>query len=359
MLLVPDPPTTPPPLSFPDPAARLEPSAEPWLANLIGRSPGIQRLAAAIQLIRNRRCTVLITGETGTGKEVVARAIHNAGDRARHPFVAVNCSALPENLLEAELFGHERGAFTGAFQRRIGRFEQAHRGTVFLDEIGDMPLELQTKLLRVLQEREIQRLGGGEIVNVDVRVIAATNANLLRRVSEGEFREDLFYRLNVVPVRVPPLRERLCDIPLLATHFVEKVCRHEGLPVKTLSPGALYDLARYSWPGNVRQLEHAIEMAVILSGDREELLPPDFDLPVEDDRRPAAHAGPHRILVPDHGIDFEAIVNGIELDLIRQALRRTNGNKKMAADLLRLKRTTLTAKIKSLEGLHAVASSGA
>lgn len=329
---------------------------EDWQQRLVGRSPAIRKLIETIELIRHRRCTVLITGETGTGKEVVARAIHDAGDRRGYPFVAVNCSALPENLLEAELFGHEKGAFTGAFQRRAGRFEQAHRGAVFLDEIGDMPLELQSKLLRVLQDREVQRLGGSESIKVDVRVIAATNVNLLRRVREGEFREDLFYRLNVVPIHIPPLRERLSDVPLLATHFVEKICRSEGLPPKTLTPEALVHLSRYSWPGNVRQLENAIEMAVVLSGDREHLGPSDFLLPVEEERKPVQPVSGSRILVPDHGLDFEATVNGIELDLIRQALRKTNGNKKMAAALLGLKRTTLTAKLKNLEGMHAVAA---
>ena len=229
----------------------------------------MQDVENTIRLVGARRCTVLITGETGTGKEMAARALHMAGPRAHLPMVAVNCSALPENLLEAELFGHVKGAFTGAVNHRVGRFEQAHKSTLFLDEIGDMPMELQAKLLRVLQEREIQRLGSSETVRVDVRVVAASNANLLDLVRQGRFREDLYYRLNVVPLQMPPLRQRRGDIPLLVRHFVKKVCDAEGLPVKNVAPEAMRVLEAAPWPGNVRQLENTVEMAVVLSGDRD------------------------------------------------------------------------------------------
>ena len=331
---------------------------EPWRGLLVGESAAMRQVVDTVRLISQRRSTVLISGETGTGKEVLARAIHMASDRSRFPLVAVNCSALPENLLEAELFGHVRGAFTGAINQRVGRFEQAHRGTIFLDEVGDMPFELQAKLLRVLQEREVQRLGSSETIKIDVRVIAATNVDLPAKVRRGEFREDLFYRLNVIPILLPPLRERRGDVALLAEYFVDKVCRQEGLPLKRISSGALARLTHYEWPGNVRQLENAIEMAVNLCGERDILEADDFPLSAaaaEAERMPVPAEGGPRIQMPDWGIDFERTVGAIELDLIRQALRRTKGNKKMAAELLRLKRTTLTAKIKALEGVYAPA----
>jgi transcriptional regulator with GAF, ATPase, and Fis domain len=208
----------------------------------------MEQIIQLIRLIAARRCTVLVSGETGTGKEMAARAIHMASDRSQRPMVAVNCSAIPENLIEAELFGHVKGAFTGAINHRIGRFEQAIGGTLFLDEIADLPFDLQAKLLRVLQEREIQRLGSSEIVKIDVRIVAATNANLLGRVQQGRFREDLYYRLNVVPIHMPALRERMSDIPLLVNHFVRKICEAENLRVKEVSPDASRFLSAYSWP---------------------------------------------------------------------------------------------------------------
>ncbi len=321
---------------------------ELWRRSLVGESAAIQRVLDVIRLIGNRKCTVLIHGETGTGKEMAARAIHLASSRANLPMVAVNCSALPENLLEAELFGHVRGAFTGAMQNRVGRFEQAHKSTLFLDEIGELPLDLQAKLLRVLQEREFQRIGSSETLKVDVRVIAASNADLLEKVRHGTFREDLYYRINVVPITMPALRERGKDVQILAQYFIEKICRQEDLPVKRIAPETFDRLARYGWPGNVRQLENAVEMAIALSGTREVLVPGDFPLPAAE-HRPAAVAARPYILVPDEGLDFEATVGRIELGILEQALRKTNGNKKLAAELLRLKRTTLTAKLKSLE----------
>lgn len=322
--------------------------AEPWKHFFIGESRPIREVEYIIRLAGPKRATVLITGETGTGKEVVARALHHAGPRAHLPMVAVNCSALPENLLEAELFGHTKGAFTGALQQRVGRFEQAHNSTLFLDEIGDMPLDLQAKLLRVLQEREFQRIGSSETVRVDVRMVAASNANLAEKVAQGTFREDLFYRLNVVPVTMPPLRERTSDIPLLAHHFLEKICRLENIPVKRIFREALDRLCAYHWPGNVRQLENAIEMAVVLSGDRLDLYPADFSLPDFGSRKPLGPA-PSVTLLPETGIDFDAAVTNFQRTIIEQALERSGGNKTVAADLLRMKRTTLLAKLRNLE----------
>jgi transcriptional regulator with GAF, ATPase, and Fis domain len=262
--------------------------------------------------------------------------------------VSLNCGAIPETLLEAELFGHVRGAFTGAQQLRIGRFEQANGSTLFLDEIGDLPLDAQAKLLRVLQEREFQRLGSSETIKVDVRIIAATNIDLLERVKDGLFREDLYYRLNVVPVKVPPLRDRLGDVAGLAEHFAGKICRMERIAYKTITPEGIAKLSSYAWPGNVRQLENAIEMAVILSGERRELETRDFSLPVADTRLGGMTASDD-IRVPDHGLDFEAAVSRFERSMLEQALRKTRGNKKLAADMLRLKRTTLSAKVRLLE----------
>jgi len=307
-----------------------------------------------IRLVAPRRSTVLISGETGTGKEMVARAVHLASPRAAHPMVAVNSSALPENLLEAELFGHVRGAFTGAAQPRVGRFEQADGSTLFLDEIGDLPLDLQAKLLRVLQEREFQRLGSSETVRLDVRVIAASNVDLKERVRRHQFREDLYYRLNVVPIAMPPLRERRSDIPLLVAHFIDKICRLEQMPRKRILPEALDRLAAGDWPGNVRQLENAVEMAVVLSGERAVLYPSDFPLLAPVERRtaggfPSPDLFTPIIPVPDDGLDFEQAVSHFERSILEQALQKTGGNKKMAADMLRLKRTTLSAKLRSLE----------
>ncbi len=321
---------------------------EDWERILVGGSREMRQLQHIIRLVAGRRATVLITGETGTGKELGARALHMAGNRRSGPMVAVNCSALPESLLESELFGHVRGAFTGAFQNRIGRFEQAIGGTLFLDEIGELPMDLQTKLLRVLQEREVQRLGSSEIIKVDIRVVAATNCNLPRRIDEGKFREDLFYRLNVVPIEMPPLRRRRDDVPLLATHFVNRICRAEGIPVKVLMRETLERLCDYSWPGNVRQLENMVEMAVALSGDRRTLAPADFPLHAPSPERPMAGHTPV-VAVPDGGLDYERTLAVIERSILEQALRKTGGNKQAAADMLRLKRTTLSAKVRSLE----------
>jgi len=267
--------------------------------------------------------------------------------------VAVNCSALPENLLEAELFGHVRGAFTGAVQNRTGRFEQAQGGTIFLDEIGELPLELQVKLLRVLQEREYQRLGSSETMRADVRVIAATNGDLMQKIAQGTFREDLYYRLNVVPIHMPPLRQRPGDIPLLAWHFVEKICVLEEMARKLLTPESIERLCDYSWPGNVRQLENAMEMAIALCGERSSLTPSDFPLPAPARSRSVMLPDSPVVSVPDDGLDYEQTLAVIERSILEQALRKTHGNKKAAAEMLRLKRTTLSAKVRSLDSLAA------
>jgi DNA-binding NtrC family response regulator len=316
-------------------------AAEPWRKHIVGSSKAIMRTIEIIRLVGSRRSTVLITGESGTGKEMVARALHLASPRAHQQLIAVNCNALPENLLEAELFGHVKGAFTGAIQQRVGRFEQAHRGTLFLDEIGDLPLDIQTKLLRFLQEREFQRVGSSETIRVDVRLIAATNVDLVQRIRDGKFREDLYYRLNVVPIATPPLRERLEDIPVLAHHFVEKVCQLEEIPTRRLSPETIERLKRCPWPGNVRQLENVVEMAVALSGTREILYPSDFPLPMQ-------RTAPTTTIATN---DFEQTVGRIERQILEEALRKAGGNKTAAAEMLGLKRTTLAAKLKSLEAV--------
>ena len=324
---------------------------DPWRRYLVGESPAMERVVQAIRLVAPHRSTVLVIGHTGTGKEMVARAIHAAGNRAHLPMVSVNCTAFPETLLEAELFGHVKGAFTGATSNRIGRFEQANRGTVFLDEIGDMPLNLQAKLLRVLQEREFQRLGSSETVRIDIRVIAATNVDLTERIKDGRFREDLYYRLNVVPIPVPSLQERSSDVAILARYFLDKICRLENLSAKYVSPEALRRLSLHDWPGNVRQLENAVEKAAVLSGDRTMLTIADFQLPAR------VHViGPQRatqtfVALPDQGLDFEQTVDNIQRNILEQALLKTKGNKKAAADMLGLKRTTLSAKLKSLTAL--------
>jgi DNA-binding NtrC family response regulator len=309
---------------------------------MIGCSPAMEETLRTIRKVAPRRSTVLITGETGTGKEVAARALYQFSSNSKGRFVAVNCTAIPAPLLEAELFGHTRGAFTGAVQQRVGRFEEARQGTIFLDEIGDLPIDLQGKLLRVLQEHEFQRLGSSETILMEARVLAATNVNLHEKMRDGLFRQDLYYRLNVVSLSLPPLRARVQDIPALANHFVERVCAAEGLRPKTLTNDALRMLACYSWPGNIRQLENAVETAVVLSDERPALDVHDFRLPFE----PLA---PTPTDLPDNGLNFTATVVEFETRILRQALTRTAGNKKMAARLLGLKRTTLSAKVRSLE----------
>ncbi|MDM7994834.1 MAG: sigma-54 dependent transcriptional regulator [Acidobacteriota bacterium] len=315
-------------------------------SNLVGGSAAMQNIYRLIGVVSQKTSTVLIEGETGTGKELIARAIHYNSPRKDQPLVSVNCGAIPSNLLEDELFGHVKGAFTNAHQHRIGRFEQANHGTLFLDEVSNMPMDLQVKLLRVLQEREFQRVGSATTVKVDVRIVAATNGDLLEQVEKGEFRSDLYYRLNVIPIRVPPLRQRRDDVPSLVTHFTRKYCADQKLSLKRVSNEAMKNLMSYEWPGNVRQLENAVEMAVALSGDRELLDVEDF--PVVARVLAPENAPMPSISIPEEGINFNTMVSDLERRLILQSLEAAKGNKKRAASLLQLKRTTFVEKLRRM-----------
>jgi len=286
--------------------------------------------------IANLRSTVLIQGESGTGKEMIARAIHYSGDRAANPFVAVSCAALAETLLESELFGHEKGAFTGASQQKQGKFEMADSGTIFLDEIGDISPKLQCDLLRVLQERCFYRVGGSEEVRVDCRVIAATHVNLQQAVAEGKFRDDLFYRLNVIEIRIPPLRDRREDIPLLARHFLERLSHELGRDISDFSEGALRLLMDHNWPGNVRELENAVERAMVTCRGR---------VLDENDFAFLAQNGPLKPWAIPAGMTLQEM----EKQLIAATLQRTEGNIKEAASILGIDRSTMYEKIKRYE----------
>ncbi len=257
--------------------AKAPPRVEP-LPGMMGNGPGLEQIYRLARLVSPRQTTVLINGETGTGKELVARGIHQISPRAKSPFVVVNCAAIPEQLLEAELFGHVRGAFTGAVQSRLGRIHVAQGGTLFLDEVGELPLSMQAKLLRFLQDGEVQRLGSSDVFRVDVRVISATNVDLLRSVQQKTFRQDLYYRLAVFPIELPPLRQRKEDILPLASHFLETFCEQAGYPAKEFAPSAATVLRQHGWPGNVRELQHAVERAFILSGDDLQVRPAHFNL---------------------------------------------------------------------------------
>src|SRR5215467_466633 len=294
---------------------------------IVGRSQPMVRLFQLLETVATTNSTILITGETGSGKEVVARAIHQHSPRRMQRFVALNCSAIPETLLEAELFGHVKGAFTGAVGNRQGRLEQAHKGTLFLDEVGTMSGALQMKLLRVLQEREFERIGESHTTKVDVRVVAATNSDLHRMVAEGSFREDLYYRLNVIPVQIPPLRDRKEDIPLLVQHFLDKFRPDTGLGTRTpmtVSQQAMRHLMQYHWPGNVRQLENAIERAVAFTAGRSQIDLPDLppEIQQSQDVMPSA-----AIALPENGLDLGEYIGRIERELIQLSLERTGGNK--------------------------------
>ncbi len=312
--------------------------------SIIGVSPAMQRVFERMQRIIKTDSTVLILGESGTGKELVAKAIHYNGSRKGHAFVAVNCGAIPEALLESELFGHTRGAFTGAVRDKIGKFEAANHGTIFLDEIGTMPMHLQSKLLRVLQEQEVERVGSTRPVKLNVRVISATNTDLEEEVRKGCFREDLYYRLNVIPLQLPPMRERKEDLLPLSSYFLDKFCHLMGRPLMTLSKPALDALERYRWPGNVRELENVVERLVALT-EQDHILPD--DLPVEITEIECSSKGLCLDLSPD-GIDLPAAIEEIERKLIIKALENCGGVKARAAKMLGLNRTTLVEKMKRL-----------
>ena len=313
---------------------KREMASQSSFAQLVGQSEAMQKVFDVVRKVADSKSNVLICGESGTGKELVARAIHYNSVRSTAPFVAVNCSAVPETLLESELFGHMKGSFTGAISNKAGLFEVADGGTIFLDEIGDTTPTIQVKLLRVIQEREFRRVGGNQDVKVDVRIVAATNKDLEKAIADGSFREDLYYRLDVIPIKLPPLRLRSGDIPLLVTHFLDRFSKDSGKPMPTLNAEAMHVLLAHEWRGNVRELENLIERVVAFSNGA----------PVTDgDVRGWLHrsVSPQSSAVvptdlPDDGLDLEGLINGIEKDLLMKALERTKWVKKKAARLLRL-----------------------
>ena len=316
-------------------ALRRDAATRNSLENIIGVSPAVEKLKETIRTVATTNSTILVYGESGTGKELVARAVHTCSPRAAEGFVSVNCGAFPETLLESELFGYVKGAFTGANQNRRGLFEVADQGTIFLDEISEMTMPMQVKLLRVLQERTVRPVGGTSEIAVDVRVIAATNRDLDKQVSEGTFREDLYYRLNVIPIRVPSLRERREDIPLLANHFLKKYAPAAGKVIHGVAAASLAALTRYDWPGNVRQLENTIERAVALEAGNELHV----DLPAERSKARAAAAGADGTFsaaasVLPEGVNMEDYVAQIERSLLQSALGQTQGVQVRAADVL-------------------------
>ncbi len=317
--------------------------------NIVGQSEAMQEVFRLVEKVADTDSTVLITGESGTGKELIAHAIHYASDRRDKPFIPVNCAAIPEELLESELFGHEKGAFTHAIKTRIGRFELANKGTIFLDEIGEMSPSLQVKLLRVLQERKFERVGGVKTISVDIRIVAATNIDLEEAVKEGRFREDLFYRLNVIPIKMPPLRERRSDIPLLANHFLKQYSQGKGRKVEAISKEAMEILMNYDWPGNVRELENIIERVVILSNGKV-IKKEDLPLPIiEKVSSNITISSPTKVFdFPEEGLSLSQAVSELEKNLILKALERTGGVKNRAAKLLKMNRTTLIEKMKKL-----------
>ncbi len=310
---------------------------------IIGESDGIKACLSLVERVANSDSTILVMGESGTGKELIARAIHYNSDRAKGPFVAINCGAIPSELLESELFGHVKGAFTGAIANRIGRFELADEGTLFLDEIGDLDPSMQVKILRALQERIFEPVGATKSVQVNVRVIAATNVDMDKAVKEGRFREDLYYRLNVIPILIPALRERKTDIPLLLSHFMTQFNRTKSRSLTGFSSDAMNCLVGYGWPGNIRELENLIERLSILKGQGQvEVL----DLPPKYKSTAASYAETGSVDIPEAGLDFNTAVDQFENALILKALEKTGWNKNQAALLLRLNRTTLVEKMK-------------
>jgi len=310
---------------------------------IIGQSPSMKKIFRIVEKVAASSTTIMLNGETGTGKGVIARAIHECSPRRSKPFIQINCGATPEGLLESEFFGYRRGAFTGAVADKQGKFEMANGGTIFLDEIGDMSADLQVKVLRVLEEGEFERIGGHETIKADARFIAATHRDLEEEVQKGHFREDLFYRLHVIPILLPSLRERKADIPVLLTHFLEEFAHKNHKPVMQVAPEALQMMLNHPWRGNVRELRNLVERIVVLK-DGEILVPEDLPpkmrvLEGEEGRRPAA-------ALNDPGISFQTAVSEFEKNLILNALEKTSWVKNRAADLLKIKRTTLVEKIK-------------
>jgi two-component system response regulator AtoC len=307
--------------------------------NIISKNQRMRQIFDTIEKVAKYKSTILITGESGTGKELVAKAIHFNSDRADNPFIPVNCGAIPENLLESELFGHTKGSFTNAVRTKKGLFEEADGGTIFLDEIGELPLQLQVKLLRVLQDGEIRRIGDSRAIIIDVRIIAATVKDLDKEVRENKFRDDLFYRLNVLPIKIPPLKERKEDVPLLVDHFIHKYSRELGKPIEEITPEALNCLLSYNWNGNVRELENVIERAIVLTDSSQiqvENLPVEIQNPVEESR----------ISLLNDELSIKKASRYLEIDLIRKALQKTNGNHTHAAKLLEISHRALLYKIK-------------
>ena len=315
--------------------------------DIIGQSPAMLELFKVLETVSNTTSTILLTGETGTGKELVARAIHHNSSRAQERFVPLNCGAIPETLLEAELFGHVKGAFTGAIANRPGRLKQADRGTLFLDEIGTMSTNLQSKLLRVLQEREFERVGDTQSTKVDVRFIAATNSDLAEMIKLGRFREDLFYRLNVIPIHLPPLRDRREDVPLLVQRFINKLGQEQE-PARAnirISQEAMRRIMAFDWPGNIRQLENTIERILVLTPGQSQIDISDLPLELQETNRVTTSSS---VSLPESGIDLQNHLRNLERSLICLALERTGGNQNKAAELLNIKRTTFIEKTKRL-----------
>jgi DNA-binding NtrC family response regulator len=310
--------------------------------NIVGQSEELHEVLGIIERVAESDSTVLVMGESGTGKELVAKALHYNSPRMNKAFIPINCGAIPAELLESELFGHVKGAFTGAIANRMGRFEMAEGGTLFLDEIGDMSPNLQVKLLRVLQERNFEAVGSAKTTFSNVRVIAATNVDLEEAVADGRFREDLYYRLNVIPIRIPALRERKSDIPLLLHHFMESFNRSRSRSLKAIAPEAMELLVNYGWPGNIRELENLVERLAILKGSGTVEV---IDLP-ERYKKVVVEADMTQVEIPANGVDFNSAVDAYENALIMRALEKTGWNRNQAALLLRLNRTTLVEKIK-------------
>jgi DNA-binding NtrC family response regulator len=318
-----------------------------YAPDILGRDPSLMRVFGMIERVADTDCSVLVTGESGTGKELIARALHDMSNRRGQPFMAVNCAAIPESLLESELFGHSRGAFTGAQNARPGRFAAADGGTIFLDEIGEMPVGLQAKILRLLQEKEVTPLGETKSRKIDVRVIAATNQDLDEMVRLRTFREDLLYRLNVIPIELPALRNRRNDIPELVDHFIKRSNKRRGRAITGVEPRTMEMLTSFDWPGNIRQLENAVERAVLLKAEGQ--------LSIEDFPEKLRSATARQVvqrspweepLLPEEGLDLKEAIEAFETALIRQALERVGWNKNRAAALLQMNRTTLVEKLK-------------